>query len=461
MIAEFRRFLRHVTRPLGRSFWWPGKSSETSDAPGVVLVSLCDADETTYRRLLKRFRHYQRHPLLDSSRPQDRGLEKPDSGLTVTYRVLVFLARSATFWRELSKGNLSWAVHLCECDGLARAHRAVMLGLPYHHLGDLRGRRWRELRHLERLIRTLDHRRYEIWLVFRNRKEAYVPESLALPEVPLSVKELEQLARTRSHPVPTVTGFSRLPPEPGVLRLMSYNVHSCIGLDGRLSVRRIAEVLERYSPHFVALQELDSVCRRTGYRDQLRELSGMWPSEGFFFPAMAKAKGEYGIGCLSRLPIRAWRGHRLPRARSTSAGTEPRVAIEAELEWRAGEVITIINTHLGLTRSDRMAQLEGLEKLIDQAQDGVILLGDLNCPPRSAEIARLLKRLRHVTPSTPKTWFGAFPVRVLDYAMQRGAGKVVKSFVPIDGLTVTASDHLPLIVDLVPSPTNQLKPKDA
>ncbi len=451
MIAELRRFFRHLSKPLGRAFWWPGKSSEHNDAPGVLLVSLSEVDETTYRRLLKRFRHYQTHPLLDSTRPEDRGLDKPDSGLSVAYRMIVFVTRTATSWRELAKGKLSWAVHLCECDGLARAHQAVMLGLPFHHLGDLRGRRWRELRHLERLIRTLDHRHYEVWLIFRDRRQAYVPASLALPEVPLKVGELQLLARTRTQPIPTVSGFTRLPPEPGVLRLMSYNVHSCVGLDGRLSVRRIAEVLERYSPHFVALQELDSVCRRSGFRDQLRELSNLWPSEAYFFAAMPKARGEYGLGCLSRLPVKAWRGHRLPRARATAAGTEPRVAVEARIQWEDGETVTIVNTHLGLTRSDRMAQLEGLEAILDNAPGRLLLLGDLNCPPRSPEIARLLQRLRHVAPSTPKTWFGAFPVRVLDYAMQREAGSVVKSFVPIDGLTVVASDHLPLIVDLIPT----------
>ncbi len=449
MIAELRKWARNVSRPLGRAFWWPGRSREKDDAPGVLLVSLSEVDDTTYRRLRKRFHHYQSHPLLDNVRPTDRGLDRPDSNLSVAYRMIVFLTRSMAFWRELRRGRLSLSVHLCECDGLARTHQAVMLGLPFHHLGDLRGRRWRELRHLERLVRTLDHRRYEVWLIFRDRQEAYLPASLALPDVPLSVSEVEQLARHRIDPVPQVTGFQRLPPAPGVLRLMSYNIHSCVGLDGRLSVRRIAEVLERYSPHFVAFQELDSVCRRSGFRDQLRELSSLWPSEPFFYAAMPKAKGEYGLGCLSRLPVTSWSGHKLPR-QSSVAGVEPRVAVQAEIEWETGQRFTVINTHLGLTRADRMRQIDGLEQIIDQTHGPLVLLGDLNCPPRSLEIRRLLNRLRHVAPNTPKTWFGAFPVRVLDYAMHRQAGQVVRSFVPRDGLTVVASDHLPLIVDLIP-----------
>ena len=110
--------------------------------------------------------------------------------------------------------------------------------------------------------------------------------------------------------------------------------------------------------------------------------------------------------------------------------------------------MTIVNTHLGLTRADRMAQIAGLEQVIDQAQGPVVLLGDFNCPPKSREIRRLLQRLHATSLVAPKTWFGSFPVRVLDYVMLRDAGRVKKSFVPIDHLTRVASDHLPLIVDL-------------
>jgi endonuclease/exonuclease/phosphatase family metal-dependent hydrolase len=447
MIAELVSFFRRGSRPLGRAFWWPGLSRERNDAAGVLLVSFGHIDERTRHRLLKRYRHYHRLELLDGVRPADRGCERKDSSLAVLYRFLVFLARSLYFARDLVSGKLSWANHICECDGLARAHQAIMLGLPYHHLGDLRGRRWRDLRHLERLMRTLEHRRYEIWLIFRDRREAYVPASLSFPDAPLKVSEVEQLAQHRCDPPPIVSGFRRLASAQGTIRIMTYNVHSCIGLDGRLSVRRVAEVLERYSPHFVALQEVDVVCRRTGFRDQLEELSRLWPSQPFFYPAMVKGGGRYGIGCLSRLPVREYRGYDLPRQRG--GGGEPRVAIEARLELPGGHPLTVVNTHLGLTRGDRMAQISGLERIIDRAEGAVVVLGDFNCPPHSREVRRLLRRLQATSLVSPRTWFGAFPVRVLDYVLLRDAGRVKKSFVPIDHLTKVASDHLPLIVDLV------------
>lgn len=448
MIAELVSWFRRATRPLGRAYWWPGRSGERTDAAGVLLISLAETDDKTRHKLLRRFRHYRRHPLLDDSRPSDRGLTKPDSKLSVLYRLLVFAARSLYFSKDLWSGRTSLAVHLCECDGLARTHQAIMLGLPFHHLGDLRGRRWRDLRHLERLVRTLEHRRYEVWLLFRNRREVYVPASLALPEVPLSVAEVEQLARHRCDPLPTVEGFRQLVPPEGAVRLMTYNLHSCVGLDGRLSVRRVAEVLARYNPHFVALQEVDVGCRRSGSRDQLRELAALWPSQAFFFPAMGKTGGQYGIGCLSRLPVEHWEGHKLPRPKGVTG--EPRVAVEARVRLPNGDLLTLLNTHLGLTRADRMAQIGGLERLLDAADGPAVLLGDFNCPPNSKEVQRLLGRLESSSLVAPKTWFGTYPVRVLDYVLLRAAGKVRKSFVPIDHLTTVASDHLPLVIDLVP-----------
>lgn len=446
MIVELTNFFRRATRPLGRAYWWPGRSKEKNDAAGVLLVSLAEVDNKTRHKLLQRYRYYHRQPLLDDVRPADRGLNRQDSRLAVLYRMLVFLARSLYFWRNLLRGELSWAEHICECDGLARAHQAMMLGLPYHHLGDLRGRRWRDLRHLERLVKTLEHRRYEVWLIFRDRREAYLPASLATPSEPLTVAEIEELARHRCDPLPTVSGLRQLDSAVGTLRLMTYNVHSCVGLDGRLSVRRVAEVLNRYNPHFVALQELDLGCRRSGLRDQLRELSLLWPSEPYFFPATVKGGGSYGIGCLSRLPVSEWRGHKLPRSRGMAG--EPRVAIEARLELENGGSLVVVNTHLGLSRADRHAQLDGLERILDQTTGPLVLLGDFNCPPQSKEIQRLLGRLQSSSPVAPKTWFGSYPVRVLDYVFLRDAGKVRKSFVPIDHLTIQASDHLPLVVDL-------------
>ena len=41
------------------------------------------------------------------------------------------------------------------------------------------------------------------------------------------------------------------------LRLMTYNVHRCVGVDRDLNVERVAAVIADARPDIVALQELD------------------------------------------------------------------------------------------------------------------------------------------------------------------------------------------------------------
>ena len=48
------------------------------------------------------------------------------------------------------------------------------------------------------------------------------------------------------------------------LRIMSYNIHNGMGLDGRRDLERIAAVILEVNPDIVALQEVDSVTERPG-----------------------------------------------------------------------------------------------------------------------------------------------------------------------------------------------------
>ena len=78
------------------------------------------------------------------------------------------------------------------------------------------------------------------------------------------------------------------PPRPlkrrNTLRVMTYNVHSCIGMDGRLSTSRIARIIAQCRPDVVALQELDVGRGRTGGIDQAHAIAQELEMEFHFFP---------------------------------------------------------------------------------------------------------------------------------------------------------------------------------
>eukprot|EP01036_Dinobryon_divergens_P054167 gene54167-72393_t len=56
------------------------------------------------------------------------------------------------------------------------------------------------------------------------------------------------------------------------MRLVTYNVHRCVGIDRRLDVERIAGVIAELEPDIVCLQELDVGRARTGGVDQARAI---------------------------------------------------------------------------------------------------------------------------------------------------------------------------------------------
>lgn len=55
---------------------------------------------------------------------------------------------------------------------------------------------------------------------------------------------------------------------------MSYNIRIGIGMDQQTNLKRIAEVINKIQPDYVGLQEVDSVCERSGWINQYAELHG-------------------------------------------------------------------------------------------------------------------------------------------------------------------------------------------
>src|SRR5687767_11053687 len=82
------------------------------------------------------------------------------------------------------------------------------------------------------------------------------------------------------------------------VRIMTSNVHRCLGADGAISPARIAEVIVRYQPDVVALQELDVGRARTGHADQPEMIARAVQMRHEFFPAIEAAHERYGDAIL-------------------------------------------------------------------------------------------------------------------------------------------------------------------
>ena len=62
---------------------------------------------------------------------------------------------------------------------------------------------------------------------------------------------------------------------PAVFRVMTYNIHHGEGLDGKVDLQRIAELIKREQADIVALQEVDKGVQRTARRDLPAELAAL------------------------------------------------------------------------------------------------------------------------------------------------------------------------------------------
>ena len=87
-------------------------------------------------------------------------------------------------------------------------------------------------------------------------------------------------------------------------RLLTYNVHRCVGTDRRLDVGRIVAVIAEFEPDIVCLQELDVGRARTGGVDQAEAIADGLAMTSRFHPAMRVEAEQYGDAILTRHPER-------------------------------------------------------------------------------------------------------------------------------------------------------------
>ncbi len=237
---------------------------------------------------------------------------------------------------------------------------------------------------------------------------------------------------------------------------MTYNVHSCRGMDGRICHERIADVIERYDPDVVALQELDLGRRRSGRLDQTRAIAELVAMDSHFHPALRIADEEYGDAILSKHPLKVVRTGALP--------SPPRKFIDETRGalWVSvligGQEVQVINTHFGLGRNERRLQaaaLLGDEWLGAALECGtpVIVCGDFNSPNGGVVHGMFTSKLRDSQLASPakrtvRTFATTFPFICLDYVFISEGIEVLSAEVPRTPLTRAASDHFPLVVDL-------------
>jgi endonuclease/exonuclease/phosphatase family metal-dependent hydrolase len=240
------------------------------------------------------------------------------------------------------------------------------------------------------------------------------------------------------------------------LRVATYNVHGCMGMDRQRSEARIAEVIAEMSVDIVALQELDLGRRRSAGADQTKMIAEQLGWYSHFHPAMRRNGEHYGNAIISRYQLTFRRGVELP-GRPPFFCRENRAAIEVNIETNLGK-IHIINTHLGLGWRERLLQAQLFTSAEWRAaiagDTPLILLGDFNSLRDSRPYRTINRHLRDVREFIQATGpIRTFPTRLpmlaVDHIFINGAVQPLSLTVHRSPLARIASDHFPLIAEFV------------
>jgi endonuclease/exonuclease/phosphatase family metal-dependent hydrolase len=235
-------------------------------------------------------------------------------------------------------------------------------------------------------------------------------------------------------------------PAARTLRIATYNIHRCRGLDGRTRPERIAAVISAIDADVVALQEvIGAGPRRGSHIEEIGAALGM----GWVMAPVRLLRGhQFGNAVLSRLPISHHVEHNLSWKTCEARGVQ-RVDISAE-----GVTLHVYNVHLGTAILERRHQADRLATIVsDRHVAGPkLVLGDFNEWTRGRATAMLTSRLNSVDLTSylrrRRTYPGFFPVLHLDHIYYAGKLEVLSVEMPRNRLSLVASDHLPLVADV-------------
>ncbi len=234
----------------------------------------------------------------------------------------------------------------------------------------------------------------------------------------------------------------------GPIKVVTYNVHRCQGIDGRYSPRRVLEVLQEISPDVVALQEVVSKSEAERHDDQARFLAEELGLQLAVGHNRKFRGGDYGNVVLSRFPLGNTRNYDI-----SVRGRERRGCFRADLSVGEGRTLHLFNVHLGTSYLERRRQARLLTEGEILANDGItgprLVLGDFNEWTAGLTSRLLSEMLNSVDIRThlrrKRTYPGFMPIMHLDHMYFDDELQLEKMTLHRTRKALMASDHLPLV----------------
>ena len=229
------------------------------------------------------------------------------------------------------------------------------------------------------------------------------------------------------------------------LRVMTYNIHVGVGMDKKLDLQRIADVINREHPDLVGLQEVDRGVRRTEGKDEIAELAAMTQMHYAFAPNLDYQGGKYGVAILSRLPIQ----NTIHRMYENKREAERRGMLRVEIELDR-KTITFVTTHLDYQFEDgRLFEAEQMLKYLDDVKGPLIVVADLNDVPSGSSYKLMRAHFEDAWLASRANGDGFSypadkPAKRIDHIFCGRGVRAKKAWV----VETLASDHIPVVAEL-------------
>src|SRR5215472_15544550 len=237
----------------------------------------------------------------------------------------------------------------------------------------------------------------------------------------------------------------------GAIKIATYNIHACVGVDRQYDPARIAAVLRGIDADIACLQEVAVRGRFGPHGDQGTYLAAA-TGRHIVRPGPVKGGGagarerrpRIGNAILTRFPLLA-----ATRIDLSLPGLAPRSALDADL-LVDDRVLRVVVTHLGLSALERRVQASRLIAVLDEPPaaprrraDALLVMGDLNEWRGRAGAVGALDRC--LGPSAaPRTFPSWMPMLALDRIYADGPAVLREVAADRSSLARLASDHLPL-----------------
>ena len=232
------------------------------------------------------------------------------------------------------------------------------------------------------------------------------------------------------------------------MKIMTFNTQHCKNyLTDKIDYKVMADVINSYSPDFVALNEMRDLGKKEGFEPQTKILAELCGMDYYFFAKAIDVGGSdapYGNAIISKhkiieteiIPLPA------PEIRTGSRWYEDRCILKAKLDCG----LTVMALHAGLNPDE---QKPAIRTILNNAEkENCVLLGDFNMQPNNEILSPLTTVFNDSARIVDKPLFtipSDAPTRKIDYIFATKDIKVIST----DIIERIASDHLALVAEII------------